>query len=382
MSKIFKSLSKTGLSVGLSVAIAVLPLAACSGNNTTEIAPLGKNNICLVSSDQKLTPVPSIIELTLKGMLDQDKTTKAAAEKSKGSSVKDSPTLSGITEQQVLFLKMPAGGEKIRNLIKNKNCGLVFVTDPSLVEESKDFAYKISKRSGVVPQFVALVPDSPEKKVYPFNVLKVNLQEPAFIAGFTAAALTRSGKVATLYSKSEQEPRSQAFVKGVEYYNMFTGAGIKSYAKQVNYEQVELEYGSFTDAKVDMFFYPGVLDSKWGFSNEKNRAKLISIAPGGQAAITENKALAEQKNPGMVYDGNGSLVQLTVNPERYLAEVIKLAQEGKPITNTAQLSLANKGVDYSFDPAIEGQLPGSLKRQLEGIKRQFTEGKLNLEDLQ
>lgn len=376
----FKSWKKSSLATGIIVTLGILPLTACAGSNTTEIVPLGKNNICAISSTQNTTPVPSIIELSLKGMLAGNKQAKDSATNKKDTS-KNSPSFEGITEKQLVFLKLSEGGAKIRNLIKDKKCGLVFVTDPTLVAASEEFAYKISKRSGVVPQFLAVVPDLDEKKVYPFNVLKVNLQQPAFIAGFAAASLTRSGEVATLYTDTEQKPRTQAFVKGVNYYNLFTGSGIKTRNQETTYTQVPIEYSNFLESKADMFFYPGVLNPSWGFSGEKNRAKLVSVTPAGKYAIAVNKALTEQKKQGAVYDGTGSLVRLTVNPENYLAEIINLAQAGKPITTIAQLSLVDGGTDYQFDPIIEKQLPDSLKRQLEGIKHQFAEGKLNLSDL-
>jgi basic membrane protein A len=219
------------------------------------------------------------------------------------------------------------------------------------------------------PAIKFAIVDQPSGPASNLKGIEYQADESAFLVGYFAAAMTKSGKVAT-YGGIPIPPVTiwmDGYEYGVKYYNQVKNKNVTLLGWDAKTQTGKMLGGfdSTTEA----------LAASVGF--EQQGADYIFAVAGGMQATTAGNSMKTKKSNTIWVDatvmGTGpqyaSVVPISATKglkEGVLA-VIKEGYDGK-FTNKAYLgTLKNKGVGYVITPAWSKKIPKSLQTELKDL---------------
>jgi basic membrane protein A and related proteins len=227
----------------------------------------------------------------------------------------------------------------------------------------------------------------PNGDVYPGEVidnlkgLQFNTAESAFLAGYLAAGMSKTGKVAT-YGGIPIPPVTifmDGFWEGVQYYNEVKGANVRV----LGWDQKNPASGSFAGSFQDVA--KGQQLSK---NFEQQGADIIFPVAGGVGEGSGRQALASKKSTVIWVDSDGyfaapqfqsviltSVVKGIANAVR---DVVGEAINGNFSPNAYVGTLENGGTLLAPFHDFDGQVSDALKSELEDIAGKISSGEIKI----
>ncbi len=276
--------------------------------------------------------------------------------------------------------------EEIERQLQAKKCKNVLSLEPEFAETM----LQIAKRKPEI-NFAIMGAVGRAKSIANASSIDFDLRQPAFLAGYAAAGVTKSGKVGavsdlnpenTSQDKSESpgietaSSWASAFRLGVEYYNQFKGSGITLATwdqsaggpLQVESAQLREQLLKLADEKVDVIFVmasPGESGAIEGLA-----AKDAAAIWNGQDLAVSSPQLRGNVLTSTVIDASGCVKQL-----------IKQLESGS-ISGTDYLgTLKNSGVKLAGWGDYAPRFSDSLTAELAGIRSQIDSGKIDITKL-
>lgn len=125
---------------------------------------------------------------------------------------------SGATVEQLVTAETPQ--EAVKHAVA-KGCGVIATLAPSMAAAAREAA-------AANPDIVFEVAGFQPSKRLPKNLVPLNpgFDEAAFLAGYAAAATTRSGILGVMTASTGDSAVAQGFAQGVDFYNQAKGTGI------------------------------------------------------------------------------------------------------------------------------------------------------------
>lgn len=218
-----------------------------------------------------------------------------------------------------------------------------------------------------------------------------DLRQPAFLAGYAAAGVTKSGRVGAVSDlaagNTAKEPEmnpgidtasswANAFRLGVEYYNQFKGSGVELAAwdqstggpLQVASERLRDQLLKLADNQVDVIFV---------------------MAPPGESSVVEGLAA---KEAAAIWNGQdlaatstslkgNVLTSTVVDPAGCVKKLLKQLQTGSVAGKDYRGTLKNSGVKLAGWGDYAPRFSDSLTAELAGIRSQIDSGKIDITKL-
>ena len=276
--------------------------------------------------------------------------------------------------------------EQIAGKLRENSCANVLSLEPgfawALLQIARDNADMNFAVTGAVGKTEALTNASG---------IDFDLREPAFLAGYAAAGVTKSGLVGAVsdleVDKTAKEaggspgiytPSSWAnsFRLGVEYYNQFKGSGVKLAAwdqnsrepVQVTSVQLRDQLLKLADKKVDIIYV---------------------MAPPGESGVVEGLAA---KEANVIWNGqdlaaaspklqSNVLTSTVVDPSGCVKKLLKQLQTGSIAGNDYRGTLKNSGVKLAGWGEYAPRFSDSLTAELAGIRSQIDSKKIDITKL-
>jgi basic membrane protein A len=263
------------------------------------------------------------------------------------------------------------------NSLVNENCGIIVTVGYSLGKATKDAAAKNASER------FTIVDDNPAPEAANVKPLLFNTAEAAYLAGYLASGMSKTGTVATFGGMKLPSVAvfMDGFADGVDRYNKDNNANVKLLG--------------WNKAKQDGTF-AGKFDSP---ADGKNIAKnfiqqgadVIMPVAGG----TGTGAAAEAQDSGKALvvwvdaDGYESISQyksvlLTTvlkNIANAVDDTVTETVNGK-YANTPYIgTLANDGVGLAPYHDLDAQVPAELKAQVDALKAEIIAGKTVVESV-
>ena len=226
-------------------------------------------------------------------------------------------------------------------------------------------------------------PDDPtdDKNLENVRALNFSTDQPSFVAGYLAAGMTKSGTVAT-YGGINIPPVSifmDGFVKGVNYYNKTKGKSVKA----LGWDPAKKE-GSFTNnfEKLD--------DGKKMAQNFADEGADIIFPVAGPVGLGSSAFAKEKGNIRIIGVDVDQYESNSKEKEVYLTSVVKridsavfdtvsnIKKDGKPGADYVG-TFANGGVGIAPYHDQDKDVPDELKKEVEQLIKDFTDGKLTVD---
>jgi basic membrane protein A len=261
------------------------------------------------------------------------------------------------------YLPAKSGADYVPNIQKfvDKKCTLIIGIGYLLGDAMKAAATKN-------PTIKFAIVDDPSGGAN-LKGIQYQTDESAFLVGYFAAAMSKSGKVAT-YGGIPIPPVTiwmDGYAYGVKYYNQ---------VKNKNVELLGWDVKTQTGKMLGGFEAPTeALAASVAF--EQQGADYIFGVSGGMQAVTAGNSLKTKKSNVVWVDatvmGTGpqyasvTPISATKGLKEGVLAVIKETYDGK-FTNKAYLgTLKNKGVGYVITPAWAKKIPASLQTELKDL---------------
>jgi basic membrane protein A len=261
------------------------------------------------------------------------------------------------------YLPAKSGADYVPNIQKfvDKKCTLIIGIGYLLGDAMKAAATKN-------PTIKFAIVDDPSGGAN-LKGIQYQTDESAFLVGYFAAAMSKTGKVAT-YGGIPIPPVTiwmDGYAYGVKYYNQVNNKNVSLLGWDVKTQTGKM-LGGF-DATTE------ALAASVGF--EQQGADYIFAVAGGMQATTAANSLKTKKSNVVWVDatvmGTGpqyasvTPISATKGLKEGVLAVIKETYDGK-FTNTAYLgTLKNKGVGYVITPAWAKKVPASLQTELKDL---------------
>lgn len=275
---------------------------------------------------------------------------------------------------------------EIAGKLQEKKCKNVLSLEPgfagAVLQIAKDHAEMDFAVMGAVGKTKALTNASG---------IDFDLRQPAFLAGYAAAGVTKSGRVGAVSDlaadNTTRDPEvnpgldtasswANAFRLGVEYYNQFKGSGVALAAwdqsvggpVQVASEQMHDQLLKLADTQVDVIFV---------------------MAPPGESALVEGLAAKEAVAIWNGQDLAATSAQLkgnvltstVVDPSGCVKKLLKQLQTGSVAGKDYRGTLKNSGVKLAGWGDYAPRFSDSLTAELAGIRSQIDSGKIDIAKL-
>jgi len=261
------------------------------------------------------------------------------------------------------YLPAKSGADYVPNIQKfvDKNCTLIIGIGYLLGDAMKAAATKN-------PTIKFAIVDDPSGGAN-LKGIQYQTDESAFLVGYFAAAMSKTGKVAT-YGGIPIPPVTiwmDGYAYGVKYYNQ---------VKNKNVELLGWDVKTQTGKMLGGFEAPTeALAASVAF--EQQGADYIFGVSGGMQAVTAGNSLKTKKSNVVWVDatvmGTGpqyasvTPISATKGLKEGVLAVIKETYDGK-FTNKAYVgTLKNKGVGYVITPAWAKKVPASLQTELKDL---------------
>jgi len=202
--------------------------------------------------------------------------------------------------------------------------------------------------------------------------------ENSFIAGYMAAALSKTGKVGT-YGGIPIPPVTifmEGFANGVAHYNLMKNKNVK-----VLGWNTETKTGTFLGG-----FDDTTKALQTSISLEQQGADFIFPVAGGMQATTAANSQKTKKSSVIWVDakvmntGAQYANVVPVSVVKGLAEgvlaTVKEAYDGKFSSKEYVGTMANKGVSIALTPAWNSKIPANLKAEINQLAKDIAAGKI------
>ncbi len=212
------------------------------------------------------------------------------------------------------------------------------------------------------------------------RALVFNTQEAAYLAGYAAAAMTKTGTVATFGGMPIPSVTifMDGFVDGVAKYNEDNNADVKV----LGWDK-EAQTGQFTNTFDDQTLGTQVAQQ---FIQQGADIIMPVAGPVGLGAAAAAQANGETLIIGVDSDWYqsteyGAIVLTSVMKEigASVFDTVKVGSEGKFSSEDYVGTLSNGGVDLAPFHDFEGQLPEGLLDTLDQLKQDIIDGKIVVE---
>lgn len=211
--------------------------------------------------------------------------------------------------------------------------------------------------------------DQPSGPATNLKGIEYATDESAFLVGYLAAAMTKTGKVAT-YGGVQIPPVTiwmDGYAYGVKYYNQVNDKNVTVLGWDPKTQTGKMLGGFEATAEA--------LAASIAF--EQQGADFIFGVSGGMQAVTAKNSMSSKKSNVIWVDatvmGTGpqyasvTPVSATKGLKEGVLATIKEAYDGK-FTNTAYLgTLKNKGVGYVITPSWSKKVPAKLQAELKDL---------------
>jgi len=209
--------------------------------------------------------------------------------------------------------------------------------------------------------------------------------EAAFLAGYLAAGMTKTGKVGT-FGGLPIPPVTifmDGFVRGVKYYNQVKGTSVEV----LGYDLTAPDKGLFTNSFEDQ-----TKGKEFGITLMDEGADIIMPVAGpvglGTAAAVKERGnaliIGVDSDWFLTAEGYQDIILTSVlkNMDATTLEVAKQVKDGafKGGTNVVG-TLANNGVGIAPYHNLDSKVPAELKAEIEQIKKDIIDGKIKLADI-
>ena len=276
--------------------------------------------------------------------------------------------------------------EEIARQLRDKKCKNVLSLEPGFAED----LVKIAKSNADI-NFAVMGAVGKTKALTNASGIDFDLRQPAFLAGYAAAGVTKSGRVGAVSDLASETTAKSADVNpgidtafswangfrlGVEYYNQFKGSGITLAAwdqsgggpVQVASAQLHDQLLKLADAQVDVIFV---------------------MAPPGESAAVEGLAA---KDAAAIWNGQdlaaaspqlkaNILTSTVIDPSGCVKQLMKQLQAGSVAGKDYLGTLKNSGVKLAGWGDYAPRFSDSLTAELAGIRSQIDSGKIDITKL-
>ncbi|RRD46663.1 BMP family protein [Tessaracoccus sp. OH4464_COT-324] len=217
--------------------------------------------------------------------------------------------------------------------------------------------------------------------------LLFNTAQPAFLAGYTAAAMTKSGKVGTFGGTSIPTVNifMEGFDQGVKHYNETKGADVQVVGWNRDGGDNKGQYIGGQDPFGDI---PGGKNTAATLISQGADIIMPVAGPAGIGALQAAKESGGKVNAvwvdtdGYVSTGGdyGSVIITSVEKAMDVAvfEAIKASKEDKFDSKAYVGTLENGGVKISPFHDFESKLPESLTKELDEITKKIISGEIKI----
>lgn len=197
--------------------------------------------------------------------------------------------------------KIPAAGAKVASTIAGKNCEIVVFSDPQYENKLADIEANLSGGEKLIYAYVGTGKSNPDLKqtqMYGFD-----LRNNAFIAGYVASGLTKTGRLGYAVTNESEQELAKAFKLGVDYYNLYKGSGIQildwqeneNRAVKVDSAKIPAVIQKQAQSQADIFFVPGSYQVKATEDKAESKDSQNSSAADKSQNSQQNSA-KDQKN--------------------------------------------------------------------------------------
>lgn len=275
--------------------------------------------------------------------------------------------------------------EQIAGKLRENSCANVLSLEPNFSGE----VLKVAKNHPDI-NFAVMAAEG-QQKLANVRGIDFDLRQPAFLAGYAAAAVTKSGQIGAVSSVNNADANqgtdnsvsenadktwANAFRLGAEYYNQFKGSGVKLSAwdnnaggpLQVESAKLHEQLLKLAEQKIDV---------------------ILVIAPIGESASLEGLA---GKDALAIWNGqdaaaNSAQVKSSVFTSTVIdasgcaKELFEQAKTGWIASKDYVGTLKNSGVKLAGFGDYAPLISDSLSAELAGIRSQIDNGKIDIAKL-
>ncbi|WP_122819943.1 BMP family lipoprotein [Varibaculum vaginae] len=276
---------------------------------------------------------------------------------------------------------------QISSQLKKKKCKNVLSVEPKFAQEMVRIAKGKTEINFAIMGAIGQVKALPNASGIDFD-----LRQPAFLAGYAAAGVTKSGQVGAVSDFLREDtgtnpgralgndPASawaSAFRLGVEYYNQFKGSGIKFFsgeqsgggALRVKTAQLHEQLLKLADEKVDVIFV---------VANPSETGAVAELAAKDAAAIWTGQDLAA-RTPDLKAN---VLTSVVIDASGCTKKLLKQLQTDSIAGSDYRGTLKNTGVKLAGWGEYAPRFSDSLTAELAGIRSQIDSGKIDIAKLE
>ncbi len=213
--------------------------------------------------------------------------------------------------------------------------------------------------------------------------LVFNTAESSFMAGYLAAATTKTKKVGTFGGAKIPTVTifMDGFAQGVEYYNQKKSASVQVLGWNVKKQDGQFAPGGFEDVK-------GGAQTAGNLISQGADIVFPVAGPAGEGALQAAKSSGGKVNAIWV-DTDGCVSAAQYCPQIMtsvykgmdvaVTDVIKAAKDGSYSADPFIGTLENKGTGLSPFHDFDSKIPNEVKSDLDGIKSDIISGKIKIE---
>ena len=283
---------------------------------------------------------------------------------------------------KVQYLQSTSENDYVPNIttLEGKNCNLIVTVGGLMADATNSQAEaKSSQNFAIVDHSSAN--DKTNKPEPNVHGLEFNTAQGAFLAGYLAAATSKSGVVAT-WGGLNIPPVTiymDGFWEGVQYYNHAKGKSVKV----LGWDENSPSGGSFSKSFTDTNAGKSLTD---GFINQG--ADIIFPVAGGAgrgatAAAKGGKAkVIWVDTDGCVSDADDCpvfLASVTKGIDTAVKKVVEDSAAGNFKGGTQDiLDLSNGGTDLVYGKTLGGSIPSDLQSEITALKGQITSGAIKI----
>ena len=276
---------------------------------------------------------------------------------------------------------------QISGQLKKKKCNNVLSLEPGFAPEM----LRIAKSNADI-NFAIMGALGQAKSLPNATGIDFDLWQPAFLAGYAAAGVTKSGQVAAVsdlpredidknpgsaLGKDPVSAWASAFRLGVEYYNQFKGSGIKfSYWEQstggplrVKSAELHQQLLKLADEKVDVIFV---------VANPEETGAVAELAAKDAAAVWTGQDLAANA-PDLKAN---VLTSAVIDASGCAKQLLQQLKTGSIAGIDYRGTLKNSGVKLAGWGDYAPRFSDSLTAELAGIRSQIDSGKIDITKLE
>ena len=284
---------------------------------------------------------------------------------------------------KVKYVQSATENDYVTNItsLEAQNCNLI-VTVGGLMADATD-----SQAAAKTGQNFAIVDNGSadtktNKPIANVHGMEFNTAQGGFLAGYLAAASSKSGVVAT-WGGLNIPPVTiymDGFWEGVQYYNTAKGKSVKV----LGWDETNPSSGTFSNSFTDTNKGKSITD---GFINQ-GADIIFPVAGGaGRGATASAKAAGHAQVIWVDTDGCVSdqedcsvfLASVTKGIETAVKKTVENASAGTFTGGTQDiLDLSNGGTDLVYGQQLGSSIPASLQSDITSLKSQITSGTIKI----